>query len=157
MQKHRKTVTMKPLGKHTIVEFYDCDTDRLSDAALLERALCMAAKNAGVTVIKSTFHKFSPHGVTGIVIIAESHLSIHTWPEYGYAAVDIFTCGSVANNYKAIECLKEMLRATRHSAIELERGILPGTTNFEQTSGIKIKNINDGQKATTQTQTLKDM
>lgn len=116
---------MKVLGKHTIVEFYDCNPKQLADLALLERALAIAAESTGASVIKSTFHKFSPHGITGVVIIAESHLSIHTWPEYNYAAVDIFTCGTVMDNHQAIKYLKQVLKARFHSVIELKRGILP--------------------------------
>ena len=91
---------MKALGKQVIVEFYNCDQKRLNDASFLEESLTAAAKEAQATVIKSVFHKFSPHGVTGVIVIAESHLSIHTWPEFDYAALDLFVSlyGSAAGN-----------------------------------------------------------
>ena len=115
---------MKALGKQVIVEFYNCDQKRLNDASFLEESLTAAAKEAQATVIKSVFHKFSPHGVTGVIVIAESHLSIHTWPEYNYAAVDIFTCGEQIENQKALEIIKKALGSKFHSVVELKRGIL---------------------------------
>jgi len=138
---------MKVLGKHTIVEFYDCNPKQLADLALLERALAVAAESTGASVIKSTFHEFSPHGVTGVVIIAESHLSIHTWPEYNYAAVDIFTCGTVMDNHQAIKYLKQVLEAGFHSVIELKRGILPYKAANLLPTGVNVKRACCVQKA----------
>ena len=115
----------KALGKQVIVEFYDCNKKQLNNSSFLEESLTTAAKEAQATVIKSVFHKFSPHGVTGVVVIAESHLSIHTWPEYNYAAVDIFTCGELIKSHKALEIIKKALGAKFHSVVELKRGILP--------------------------------
>ena len=86
---------MDALGTHLILELKDCRRELLSDLDFLRSTLLSAAAEAGTTVMGDSFHYFDPYyGVSGVVIIAESHLSIHTWPEYGYAAVDIFTCGS---------------------------------------------------------------
>jgi len=85
----------KYLGQHLIVELYDCPADLLSDPVSIEKAMKTAADKMGATTVTSNFHHFSPLGVSGVVIIMESHLTIHTWPEYGYAAVDIFTCGEI--------------------------------------------------------------
>ena len=76
-----------------------------------------------ITVIKSFFHAFSPHGITGMIIITESHFSIHTWPEYGYAAVDIFTCGTRVDPWKAADFLKEHLEASEIQVRDFRRGI----------------------------------
>ena len=83
-----------------------------------------AAIDCGATVLGESFHPFQPQGVSGVVVIAESHLSIHTWPEYGYAAVDIFTCGTSVQPEKAVEVLIEKLGAKDHSLTEIQRGLL---------------------------------
>ena len=114
---------MMELGWQFAIDFYDCDQELINDPAYLERALARAAEAAGATVIKSVFHEFSPHGVTGVIVIAESHLSIHTWPEYRYAAVDIFTCSQDMNNLRALDIINEALRARTYNLMELKRGI----------------------------------
>lgn len=81
------------LGRHVHLELYGCPPNLLNRPIDAERALLAAAAAMGATVIGSHFHAFSPYGVSGVVIIAESHLTVHTWPEYGYAAVDVFSCG----------------------------------------------------------------
>ena len=88
---------MKALGRHILAEFFDCDNDILDDTEKIELIMKRAAIECGATIISSTFHEFNPHGVSGVVVIAESHLAIHTWPEYGYAAVDVFTCGETVD------------------------------------------------------------
>ena len=80
---------MQKLGLHYIAEFWECPKDVLDDKTRLQTLSLAAAESARVTVISSQFHQFSPHGVTGILLLSESHLSIHTWPEYGYAAADV--------------------------------------------------------------------
>lgn len=115
---------MKSLGQQIIAEFYECDKEVLNDTAQVERIMCQAALDAGATIVTQTFHKFSPHGVSGAVIIAESHLAIHTWPEYGYAAVDLFTCGDTVIPEAAYRTLKEGLGSQRASTMEMKRGQL---------------------------------
>ena len=84
---------MKALGRHVLLELRTCNPELLDDLEFLKKVLLEAAVKTGATVIGEIFHQFSPQGVTGVVAIAESHLCIHTWPEFGYAGVDIFTCG----------------------------------------------------------------
>jgi S-adenosylmethionine decarboxylase len=115
---------MKALGNHILVEFYSCDKQIMNDAAYIEKVMNEASLLAGATIVGSHFHTFSPHGVSGVVIIAESHLSIHTWPEYGYAAVDIFTCGETIDADKAFEHLKKGFKAGHTSTMEMKRGQL---------------------------------
>ena len=86
------------LGTHLLVELRDCNPKILKDLKKVKNALVSAAKEAKATIVDISFHEFSPFGISGMVIIAESHLSIHTWPEYSYAAVDIFTCGDLPQN-----------------------------------------------------------
>ncbi len=110
------------LGRHVVVEYYDCDPDILNDVVRLEESMVNAAEAAEATVIHSTFHHFSPFGTSGVVVIQESHLAIHTWPEYGYAAVDLFTCGNSVDPWISYRFLKEALKADYSSAIEMNRG-----------------------------------
>ena len=114
------------LGRHLVIEMYECRPELLDDVDYLREVLIEAAKATRSTILWSRFHKFSPQGVTGIVTVAESHLSIHTWPEYGYAAVDVFTCGSHTDPWRALEVIREALRPGRVSVLEIRRGILVG-------------------------------
>lgn len=115
---------MNALGKHLLLELKCCDKEVLNDLGFLKDALITAAGDAGAIVLGESFHQFNPQGVSGVVIIAESHLCIHTWPEYGYAAVDIFTCGNSVQPKEAAEMLVRKLGSKNHSVIEMQRGIL---------------------------------
>lgn len=115
---------MNALGRHLLVELQDCDREALNDLDFIREAMLEAAIDCGATVMGESFHRFSPQGVSGVVIIAESHLSIHTWPEYGYAAVDVFTCGTSVEPRRAAEVLAEKLGAKSRSLMELPRGLL---------------------------------
>ena len=115
---------MNALGKHLLLELKDCNKEVLNDLSFLKDTLVTAANECGATVLGESFHQFNPQGVSGVVVIAESHLFIHTWPEYGYAAADIFTCGNSVQPEKAAELLIEKLSPNNHSIIEIQRGIL---------------------------------
>ena len=115
---------MKSLGKHLIIELFQCDSTLLNDVKILEHYLLAAVQLSGATVIQPFFHQFSPHGITGVVVVAESHFALHTWPEYGYCAVDIFTCGDTVNGHVALDYLKENLGAANASVMEIKRGVL---------------------------------
>ncbi len=115
---------MKALGRQIVVEFYGCNPEVLNDVAAIKRSMRGAAIASGATIVQDAFHLFNPHGVSGVVVIAESHLAIHTWPEYGYAAVDLFTCGDDVNPDSAFKYLKEKLESKTFSAMEMKRGVL---------------------------------
>ncbi len=115
---------MNALGKHLLLELKDCDDEVLNDLDFLKNALMTAATEAGAMVLDESFHRFDPQGVSGVVVIAESHLFIHTWPEYGYAAADIFTCGNYVQPGKAAKVLIEKLGSKNHSTTDIPRGIL---------------------------------
>ena len=115
---------MKSLGRQILAEFFNCDKVTLNSPNLIKKYMEGAAKACQATIVQSVFHMFNPHGVSGVVVIAESHLAIHTWPEYGYAAVDIFTCGHTVDPWKAFEFLKKELKASYSSTVEMERGQL---------------------------------
>lgn len=123
---------MDALGKHLLVELKDCNRERLSDLEFLKDVLLSAAREAGATILGESFHSFPPYGgVSGVVIIAESHLSIHTWPEYCYAAADIFTCGNSLRPQRAVDLLVKELQARDSSILELNRGILNSLVSHE--------------------------
>jgi S-adenosylmethionine decarboxylase proenzyme len=115
---------LNALGRHILVELYDCNKEALNNLSFLRDAMINAAVDCGAVVLGDSFHHFSPQGVSGVVVIAESHLSIHTWPEYGYAAVDVFTCGTTVEPEKAAKALIEKLGSRNHSLTEIPRGVL---------------------------------
>ncbi len=116
---------MKSLGRHLLCEYHGCDREMLNNPEGIRTELLAAVTRAGATPVQDIVHAFSPHGVTGVVVIAESHFAIHTWPEYGFAAVDLFTCGDTVDPWIAFESLSRALRAGSHSVIEMRRGLLP--------------------------------
>jgi S-adenosylmethionine decarboxylase len=111
------------LGRHLLLELFDCDTDTLNNLEAVKGALIEAAKRAQATIVDVVFHEFNPFGISGVVVIAESHLSIHTWPEYRYAAVDIFSCGEILQPEIAASYLVEQFGAARTSVFEMQRGM----------------------------------
>ncbi|KLO21660.1 S-adenosylmethionine decarboxylase [Marinitoga sp. 1197] len=113
----------KSLGRHIIAEFYECDKDILDDVDKIEELMKKASIESGATIVTSTFHRFLPHGVSGAVIVSESHFAIHTWPEYGYASVDIYTCGDHVDPWKSFEFLKKAFNSQRAQTIEHLRGV----------------------------------
>lgn len=115
---------MKVLGRHLLVEYHGCDPEILNDLERVKKFMLEAASESGATVLDASFHYFTPQGVSGVVVIAESHLAIHTWPEYGYAAVDIFTCGNTVDPWKAFHYLRSTLDSKETSVNEIVRGEL---------------------------------
>lgn len=115
---------MHALGKHVLWELKQCHREVLDSVGEIREILLAAAEKAGAKVVGESFHQFSPQGVSGVVIIAESHLSIHTWPEWEYAAVDIFTCGDLVNVEEAAKILIQGLGCQSPSMLELKRGIM---------------------------------
>lgn len=112
------------LGRHVLAEINGCSFDILNDREKVEAIMVNAALEAGAEVREVVFHKFSPQGVSGVVVISESHLAIHTWPELGYAAVDVFTCGDRVNPWVACNFLTNHFKAGHMAATEIKRGII---------------------------------
>jgi S-adenosylmethionine decarboxylase proenzyme len=115
---------LNALGRHLLLELKDCNKEVLNDLEFLKNFLREIAEQIGATVVNQASHKFSPQGVSCVVLIAESHICIHTWPEYSYASVDIFTCGNSIEPKDAINLIVGKLEAKESSFIELKRGIL---------------------------------
>jgi S-adenosylmethionine decarboxylase len=116
---------MKHLGLHVLAELYGCTWETLDDLTKVKEIMVNAALTAGAEVRECVFHKFSPQGVSGVVVISESHLTIHTWPEFGYAAVDVFTCGKKVDPWKACHHLKNCFFAKQMTTKEFKRGLMP--------------------------------
>lgn len=144
---------MKSLGRHVLVEFHHADSNLLNDELFIGKAMNAAALTAGATIVGSHFHTFNPFGVSGVVIIAESHLAIHTWPEHGYASVDLFTCGESVDPWKAFDHLKKALKADKYEAKEIRRGVFDydvrhkvvsaaeKINSFEEAGDIRVVNL----------------
>ena len=132
---------MEALGYHVMLELYDCDREILNDRHKIEEHMLMAAKKAGATIIETAFHHFNPQGVSGVVVIAESHLAIHTWPEFGYAAVDVFTCGHTVDTFTAYRYLKEKFGAQIVKTYELKRGELFKPDMIAKTHDLKVEKL----------------
>ncbi len=116
------------LGQHVLAEFFECDPNILNNITMVEKLMIEAALECGATIVQKCFHMFNPYGVSGVIIIAESHLAIHTWPELGYAAVDLFTCGDKCDPKVSYEYLKEKFNSKNASYTELKRGIIDENT-----------------------------
>ncbi|MCS7203044.1 MAG: adenosylmethionine decarboxylase [Thermodesulfovibrio sp.] len=115
---------MYALGTHLLIELKDCNPEILKSLEGVKNILVDAARKANATIINVTFHEFSPFGVSGVVVIAESHLAIHTWPEYGFAAVDVFTCGDTIKPEVAAKYIIEAFECRNPSIVEMKRGII---------------------------------
>ena len=114
---------MDTRGTHLLIDYSYCQTKHLSDKAFIKELLLKAAKEANTEVVGEVFHQYSPQGISGIVLVAESHLSIHTWPEDNYAAVDIYTCGD-CHPLKAHESIKRSLQTSHFEMAEIQRGLV---------------------------------
>jgi len=114
---------MPHLGKQIVAELYGCDEAPLRSLSMVRKRMREAANASNSTVIKSAFHKFGNMGVSGVLVIAESHLCIHTWPEHRYAAVDVFTCGDQAEPDRAIKVLAKSFNARRVNSRLILRGL----------------------------------
>lgn len=111
------------LGSHLLVELFDCDQDSLKRENEVGHVMHSAAHESEATIVAESFHEFKPYGVSGAVIIQESHYTIHTWPEHGYAAVDLFYCGGTVHVHKAVEVLRERFKPGRMKFLVVRRGI----------------------------------
>ncbi|WP_163581591.1 adenosylmethionine decarboxylase [Gracilibacillus saliphilus] len=114
---------MDTMGRHVIAELWECNIDMLNDIERLERIFVNAALKAGAEVREVAFHKFAPFGVSGVVIISESHLTIHSFPEHGYASIDVYTCGDIIDPNVAVAYIEEHLEAKSTEKMEVPRGM----------------------------------
>jgi len=130
------------LGTHILAELNGITQERLNDAALLERTLVSAAQDAGATVVESSFNAFAPHGMTGVIVIQESHLAIHTWPEHGYAALDVFTCSETVSPEVIVAAVAESLESASVETQRVERGTgTPPVTGIPTKPGASRRSV----------------
>ena len=115
---------METIGRHVISELWGCNLSTLNNVNEIEQIFVDAALRSGAEVREVTFHKFAPQGVSGVVIISESHLTIHSFPEHGYASIDVYTCGDL-DPIVAVEYIAEALNARKREHIEIPRGMGP--------------------------------
>jgi len=116
---------MEIMGRHVLLDLYGCDAKLLNDFEFLQKLFHDTAERLDCTIVQEVFHRFSPQGVSGVVVIAESHLSVHTWPEKGYAAVDLYTCGDPTKLDLMPEMLKQALGAAGYEYKKHPRGFVP--------------------------------
>ena len=135
---------MHSLGRHLLLELKVCNSKLLNDLKKVQEIMVSASKEAKATIVETSFHKFNPFGISGVIVIAESHISIHTWPEYGYAAVDIFTCGDVLKPEIAAAHLIEKFQSKDPSIVEMKRGAyLRGDMKLPHKPVKEIKEVAD--------------
>lgn len=127
-----------PVGKHCILELYGCPAELLNNVRFIQRSLKEAARHAQSTLLKKVSYRFKPHGVTALVLLAESHISVHTWPESGFIAADVFTCGQHTQPEQACYYLMTAFEAQSHSLITLPRGRSSPSTQAA------LKQLNEG-------------
>ena len=108
------------IGKHALFELHGGNPNLLNDEDFVKSALTEAAEAAGATLLSLVSHKFSPQGVTAVALLSESHISLHSWPEFGFASIDCYTCGSHTDPEAACKSLKDAFEAT-YSSIRLLR------------------------------------
>ncbi|WP_029521840.1 adenosylmethionine decarboxylase [Persephonella sp. KM09-Lau-8] len=125
----------KTLGLHILADLYGVEFDKIDHVEDVRELLEGAVKHAGLSKLSSHFHQFYPHGATGVILLEESHISIHTWPEHGYAAIDVYTCGGKEKTFKAMEYILKVLKPKRVDEKVAERGVVPvneAATNIEK-------------------------
>ncbi|GAB6181415.1 adenosylmethionine decarboxylase [Desulfotomaculum defluvii] len=113
----------QPLGVQLMAEVWECDPEKLNNLKTVEEIMVGAARKANAEIREVVFHRFEPQGVSGVVVISESHLTIHTWPELAYAAVDIFTCGEHVDPWIALENITQEFNAEEINVMEITRGM----------------------------------
>jgi len=118
-------MTITPLGKHFLVELYSCDQKLINNKDEIETIMRRIATLCETTIIDTKFHHFSPHGISGVILIAESHLTVHTWPEYGYVALDFFTCNIELDLITNLDIIKKLFKAKNAKATVINRGLFP--------------------------------
>lgn len=122
---------MKIIGKHITVDMYGCSFESLDNMDFVKNAMLTAVNEAQMTLLDFTSHKFEPQGLTALALLAESHMSIHTYPELGYAAVDVFTCGDHSRPDKAVAILKDFLKPTKVKTTNIRRGDFGSVTDMK--------------------------
>ncbi len=112
------------LGYNIFADMYGCDANLLDSIKYLRRLLKGAADTGNMHIVKVFFHRYYPQGITGLVIVKESHIALHTWPEYAFASVDIFLCGNNSDPYKTLKHIENGLKPSKIIIKSVERGVI---------------------------------
>ena len=115
---------MQRIGRHLNLELWGCDADRINSIETITQAMTETVEACHATLLDLRVYPFTPIGVTGVAILSESHMMIHTWPEHGYAAVDVFTCGHHTDPNEAVPVLRRFFHPERVQVMEMNRGII---------------------------------
>lgn len=110
------------LGRHALADLYNCNNEILDDVTKIKEVIEISCKEANLTVVESIYHKFEPIGVSGVTILSESHITIHTWPEYNFASIDAFTCGNNMDPTLVCNILADKLKSDKTNIKEYKRG-----------------------------------
>ncbi len=129
----------KTLGLHILADLYGIEADKIDRVEDIREVLEGAVKYADLTKISSHYYQFQPHGATGVILLAESHISIHTWPEHGIATVDVYTCGDPSKAYKAMDYIISRLQPSRIDKQVHDRGILQERKDSEKLRSILLQ------------------
>ena len=132
----------KTLGLHILADLYGVDFDKIDHVEDVRALLEGAVKYANLSKLSSHFHQFHPHGATGVILLEESHISIHTWPEHGYAAIDVYTCGGKEKTFKAMEYILKVLKPKRVDEKVAERGVVPVNQKATNIEKIELETVN---------------
>ncbi len=130
---------LAPVGSHCILELYDCSATLLNSAGFIQQSLREAAQQANATLLNEVLHQFEPQGITALALLSESHISIHTWPEVGYAAVDVFTCGHHTDPEQACFYLIDAFQAGHHTLSKMLRNPPPLSLSLSATGEMSIR------------------
>ncbi len=144
--KPNRLENLKALGAHVLVEMHDCFVEKLDDVDWVEQVMVGAARKAHARIVNSVFHKFNPVGISGVVVIAESHIAIHIWPEYRYAALDIFSCSSEFKVSAAVSFVTEQFRCVRPSVTEVRRGLISALDGREGSAVERPRSASKGDR-----------
>lgn len=129
---------MKIIGKHLTVDMYGCSFANLDNLEFIKHAMVTAVKEANMTLLDFSSYKFEPQGLTALALLAESHMSIHTYPELGYAAIDVFTCGDHSRPDKAVSVLKQFLKPEKTKTTNIKRGDFGSVSDMKPKIKISI-------------------
>ncbi len=122
----------RALGYNIVVDLFDCNPQKIDDREFVRSTMLEAAKVAKASIITDIFHSFNPQGLSGVVVIAESHIAIHSWPEFGCVAIDIFSCSEKLEHEKAIEYLKQAFEARKATVAKTERGLIVNSMDVKK-------------------------
>ncbi|NPA33097.1 MAG: S-adenosylmethionine decarboxylase [Aquificae bacterium] len=131
----------KTLGLHILADLYGVSADKIDRVEDIRELLEGAVKHANLTKISSHYYQFQPHGATGVVLLAESHISIHTWPEHGIATVDVYTCGDPQKAYMAMDFIINRLNPARVDKQVHDRGIIPDEEDKDEKLRSMLLNV----------------